>query len=393
MKYLNFFFHIYQPPIQDEEVIQRIAKECYLPLTRQILAFKELKFTLNINFSLIEHLERVAPEVLDNIHKAHKNGHLELTESGAYHPIFPLVPEEEVKRQLKLNHEGTQAKLIKNFNPKGVFPPEMAFEPRLTPLFKELGYQWTITDDFSLDHYGIEIPYNKIYTSDGVAVFLRSNFWSNKFARHDQWTWASPQDFVDAFTQNLHTWMGNEDGYLVIALDGETFGHHIKEFDEPFLQALFQAFADSQQLQLAHLEDIYKQFKHVPEFVPPSSWSMDEISLKNRDYFTLWNSPGNKIHELQWRFTYYVLDKVRKLNNPEINAELDKALYSCQYWWASFWKFSPKLIYNGAFEMMRILQHVAELLGDNYEVIERGEILFQALITEVEKRRLENSHG
>jgi predicted glycosyl hydrolase (DUF1957 family) len=392
MKYINFFFHIYQPPIQDTEVIQKVVEECYLPLTRQILAFQDLKFTLNINFSLIEHLDRVAPEVLTNIRKAYENGNLELTESGAYHPIFPLIPEEEVKKQLNLNNQGSKAVLIKDFAPQGVFPPEMAFEPRLATLFKELGYQWTITDDFSLESYGIKTPYNKIYTNDGVAVFLRSNLWSNKLAKHDQWIWKSPADFVNELAEGLYAWIGEEEGYSIIALDGETFGHHIKEFDETFLHALFQAFFDSEQLQLTHIKDIKEKFNSqlVPEFIPPSSWSMDETSLKNRDYFPLWNSPGNKIHELQWRFTYYVLGKVRNLNDEEINSELDKALFSCQYWWASFWKFSPDMIYKGAFEMMRILQHVAELLGDKYDRIESGEELFRELITEVEKRQLSN---
>lgn len=308
MKYINFFFHIYQPPIQDAKIVDRIVRECYRPLTKQIVAFKQLKFTLNINYSLTEQLDRIAPDVLDNIRQAYQQGNLELTESGAYHPIFPLIPEKEIERQLKLNRQGNQRLLLKEFAPQGIFPPEMAFSPSLATLFKQLGYQWTIVDDFSLGHYGISTPYDEIYTCDEVAVFLRSNLWSNKFAQYDsQWHWETPQDFVQELEASLTTWMGEKDGYLIIALDGETFGHHIKAFDEQFLVALFEAFAQSEVLQLAHLSTLHQKFKPVPQFIPPSSWSLDDYGVQKRDYYSLWKSEGNKIHQLQWDFTYYVL--------------------------------------------------------------------------------------
>jgi predicted glycosyl hydrolase (DUF1957 family) len=396
MKYLNFRFHIYQPPVQEPEIIHKIANQCYLPLTRQIAAFKDLKFTLNINLSLTEQLDYIAPEVLINIRDAYQNGHLELTESGAYHPIFPLIPHEEVETQLRLNREGHQKLIDPQLTPRGIFPPEMAFEPRLVSVFKKLGYQWTIADDFSLSHYGIDTPYNKIYSCEDMAVFLRSNFWSNKFARY-QGQWRSGKDFVEELITGMNQWMGKQDGYLIIALDGETFGHHHPTLGEAFLHEMFQAFVDRQaEIQLTHLSDLYGHFNHVPQFIPPSSWSMDEKNIQDRDYFTLWKSPGNAIHKLQWDFTYYVLDQVRSIVDNQINAEMNKSLFSCQYWWASFWKFDPVMIYKGAFNLMQILQQIGGRLG--YERIEEGEKIFRALVAEVEKRQRKiqirnTSHG
>lgn len=388
MKYLNLFFHIYQPPFQDATVIQKIVDECYLPLTRQIAAFRDLKFTLNINFSLTEHLDHIAPEVLRNIREANKNGQLELTESGAYHPIFPLIPQAEVETQLRLNRAGNQRLLVPAFAPQGIFPPEMAFEPRLVTVFKRLGYKWTIADDFSLSHYGIDTPYDKIYSCEDMAVFLRSNFWSNKFARYQPGQWRSGKDFVQELITGMNQWMGEKDGYLIIALEGETFGHHHPTLGEAFLHEMFQAFMDLQaEIQLTHLSDLYGRFNFEPQFIPPSSWSMDEVNIRGRDYFTLWKSPGNPIHRLQWDFTHYVLDKVRSISsNDDVNAEMNKAIFSCQYWWASFWKFSPAMIYQGAFNMMRLLQRIGGKLG--YDHIEEGEKIFRELVIEVEKRDL-----
>nr|VFJ44495.1 MAG: Glycosyl hydrolase family 57 [Candidatus Kentron sp. FM]VFJ50174.1 MAG: Glycosyl hydrolase family 57 [Candidatus Kentron sp. FM]VFK06594.1 MAG: Glycosyl hydrolase family 57 [Candidatus Kentron sp. FM] len=390
MKYVSFLFHIYQPPIQDPRIIREIVNESYLPLTQAIRDFPDLHFTMNINLSLVEHLYEFAPQVLTNIRAAYEQGNLELTNSGAYHPIFPLLPREEVIRQLELNEQGIRKLLpIDEFRPKGVFPPEMAFEYQLASLFAKQGYEWTITDDTSVAWQQIPIPSNKIYQCEGVSVFLRSNYWSNRFANNRMPD--SGKGCVDELARSLADWQGDGDGYVIIALDGETFGHHHEQLGAPFLHDLFQAFRDNPRpIQLAHLTEINGLFPHVSQFIPPASWSMDEKNIEARDYFPLWKSHGNRIHALQWQFTHCVLKKVRRLQtNKEINREMDRALFSCQYWWASFWRFEPREIYKGAFNMMAILQHVGELLGDNYRQIEEGEEIFRELVTEVEKERIE----
>jgi len=126
MKYVNFLFHIYQPPVQQNDVLDRIVREAYEPLTRVIRDFADLRFTLNVNFSLIELLNERSPQVIENIRTAYENGTLELTATGAYHPLFPLIPQREVQRQLELNQQGNERLLAANFQPEGVFPPELA---------------------------------------------------------------------------------------------------------------------------------------------------------------------------------------------------------------------------------------------------------------------------
>nr|VFK65506.1 MAG: Glycosyl hydrolase family 57 [Candidatus Kentron sp. TC] len=120
MKYIGFLFHIYQPPTQEPWIVRKIVDESYSPLTRTIRDFPNLRFIMNINLSLVEHLDKFAPEVLANICAAHAQGNLELTGSGAYHPIFPLIPRREVIRQLELNEQGIRRLLTDEFQPRGV---------------------------------------------------------------------------------------------------------------------------------------------------------------------------------------------------------------------------------------------------------------------------------
>ena len=386
MKYLNFLFHIYQPPVQDYDILGAIVRESYEPLTRKIREAKDMKFTLNINYSLVELLNAPFPGTLDNIKTAYESGILELTETGAYHPIFPLIPACEVEKQIQINHQGNQRLLSPVFKPEGVFPPEMAFTGGLASQFKSLGYQWTIADDGNLDYYGIEVPYNKIYCQDDFGVFLRSNYWSNRFA-NDTNTWSCGKDFVDDLLECMQHWMGEQDGYLIIALDGESFGHHQKKFNEDFLGELFDALVDSKdKLRTVHLSELYQRFPKTAQFIPPGSWSSDRIDIQNRDYFSWWKSHRNEIHRLHWLFIDLVLESVRNQNETSLNEDMDKALYSCQFWWAGYWKFDPKEIYKGVFNLRRILHKSTDLSRDK-STLHQGESIFRQLVTEIEKKK------
>ena len=199
----------------------------------------------------------------------------------------------------------------------------------------------------------VKFRMTRIYAFDGLAVFLRNSFWSNQFAGY-RGQWDHGQDFVAELTDSLESWMGATDGYAIIALDGETFGHHHAKLVRSYLNEMFSALSDAtDRLRTTHLADLYRYFPHALHFMPPGSWSTDAADVQRRDYFSWWKGEHNKIHQLQWELTDVILDKVRSIDNDEINAEMDRALYSDQYWWASHWKFDPEEIYKGAFNMMQ----------------------------------------
>jgi len=388
MKYVNLFFHVYQPPVQEAEMLGRIVEESYGPLTRQFTQFSDLKFTLNINYSLVEQLHSDYAEIIEAIGNASALGNLEMTGSAAYHAILPLLEHGEVHRQVRRNSEEISRVLQREFKPEGVFPPEMAFSSlELCPIFRDLGFKWTITDDSMMGAWGIEVPNDRIYVDRGMAVFLRSNLWANKFANHNG-QWKSGAQVVQELARDLEKWIGPEkEGYIIIALDGETFGHHHPELGEQFLVELFTAFRESRTLKLAHLSEMYHNpnFKRVQQFIPPGSWSIDQADIRNRDFFSWWKSPFNKVHKKQWEFTTIVLKAVRRLAEDDpLQLEMDRALFSCQYWWASFWKFQPGEIYRGAFNMMRLFQRAIQRGGDS-DLLERGEAVFREFVIEVEE--------
>ena len=89
-----FFLHMYQPPfpVQTPEVLDRIINNSYIPLTAQFIQSGH-RLTVNINASLTEMLltNKNGSQVIENLQKLVDNDQIEFLESGAYHPIFPLI--------------------------------------------------------------------------------------------------------------------------------------------------------------------------------------------------------------------------------------------------------------------------------------------------------------
>ncbi|MCW1304599.1 MAG: polysaccharide deacetylase family protein, partial [Candidatus Parvarchaeota archaeon] len=103
---------------------------------------ENVKLTLNVSGILLEQLKDV---VKQKIKEGLGKGIFEITSTSYYHSLLPLFPKEDNLRQIKM-HEKT---LIENFNyrAKGFFLPELAFDPHLVNLLKEMGYEWIIGED------------------------------------------------------------------------------------------------------------------------------------------------------------------------------------------------------------------------------------------------------
>jgi len=388
VKYVNFLFHIYQPPTQDPRVLDRIVEECYGPLSELFLELADLRFTLNIAYSLVEQLQDRHPEVLDRLHKAWAAGTLELTATAAYHPILPLIPPEEARRQLQINLEGLQGWLGAGFAPQGVFPPEMAIDGGLAGLLAEAGYRWAVADDGILAYFERPIPRDWVCSFAGIAVFLRSNFWSNRFARADA-TWVDGTCVFRDLRDGLAAWTGDRDGYLIVSVDGETFRQHHKRLGAPFLRQIFAPFRDpAHGMRLTHIGELHANpaFAQRPGFIPPGSWSFDPMDMERGDHFAWWKAQGNTIQADLWALLDLVRNQVERTGGPDLRGQMDRACYSDTFWYASVSMFNPGQVYKGASLMMEILQAALALTCDTRS-LERGERLLRSVVTACEAAR------
>lgn len=333
MIYLGFLLHVYQPPNQFDAMLNRITEECYRPLFNLIVN-RKAPYTVNINWSLTEKLlQKGHEDVVETIGKGLKEGILELTGSAAYHAILPLIPEPERKRQLELN-AANHANLWKNFyKPRGLFPPELAFGHEIVSVVKNSGFQWLLADDVSYSCLHGSVPYNFVPQVEGLGVLLRSGFWSNRITleQNKEGKKFRGDTIVDWIVKDLDPWFKGENGYLILAMDGETFGHHhpeyIEEFVVPFLDALSSR---KNSVQLVHLSKIYDLFPKIESEIPPGSWSTSVADFWEGNFFPLWKNPKNQAHHLLWQLTQLALESVDKLRG-----KMDRSLNSCTFWWAA----------------------------------------------------------
>src|SRR5581483_9544072 len=93
--------HFYQPPMQIPEVLRKVVDESYRPLIDVFRQYPYAKVTVNINGVLTEMLyESGYEDVIDGLRSLSEAGTLEFVGSGKYHPILPLLPDAEIRRQI-----------------------------------------------------------------------------------------------------------------------------------------------------------------------------------------------------------------------------------------------------------------------------------------------------
>ncbi|MFW9819679.1 MAG: hypothetical protein ACFFE5_08725 [Candidatus Thorarchaeota archaeon] len=358
--YFAFLFHIYQPPVQIPVVIKQIVNESYKPIMEALRDNPEAKITLNINGTLTEQLHDFGfNDLIELITTLASREQIEFTGSGKFHPLLPLIPEPEIKRQIELNKQTNRHFFGKLFNPRGFFPPEMAVSEEVFKTVKKTGFEWIIMSGIANTLQ--EFPTNHISVHpNGLKLLFRDDYISIDCA-------FDKINNLDAFTNRLNYQNTSQDTYIILAMDGETFGHHVKHAISNFLLPLFQNLPDREDVKLCTVSEIVDKFPKGFTQVPRnSSWSTMPYDIATDVPFPLWFDPQNEIHIEQHKFFMYALtmihlsakyrdamDDEKKRIFDNARNMLDRGIHSCQQWWASRRPFySPDMILRGLNEVL-----------------------------------------
>ncbi|MFW9819109.1 MAG: hypothetical protein ACFFE5_05820 [Candidatus Thorarchaeota archaeon] len=362
--YWASLLHIYQPPTQDPKILRNINKECYKPLFSLLEEFDNVKICLNINGILIELFYEFGlsdtMELLKNLVSENK---IEIVGTAKFHPILPLIPEKEVERQIQMNEE-LNIKEFGRWERKGFFPPELAISGGIAKFIRQLGYKWVILSGIACP---VEWPYDKIFTSpNGLQLFFRDDILSNKIAFKN----ISPKKFVSDIKSVHKNKDKNNPTYILTALDGETFGHHIKNYHRTFLGKVLELIDQSNNLKTIFISDLDLHFPLAKKKIIPreSSWSTTYEDLKAGIPYPLWDHPDNSVHKFYWKLMkglnniMSIADTIDLTKNWEIENYYNTAryyynrgIYSCPTWWSNPYNrtWSPNLIYKGVEILMR----------------------------------------
>jgi len=368
--YWASLLHFYQPPIQIPEVLRKVVDESYRPLLDVFKQQPHAKVNVNINGVLTEMLyESGYSDVIDGLRELAERGQVEFVGSAKYHAILPLVDAQEQRRQIRRNHLTNRHFFGEAYNPKGFFPPEMCYDRSILDPIADFGHEWVIMSGVACP---APWPMNLVYQAKSVegvdvAIIFRDDVLSNRISFQD----------IDGkgFVEHLRAAHGNAgDMYIVTAMDAETFGHHIENWDQLFLAEAYEevrpyeavvqarplaqstrtlltmtapAAEDTDRVVSSTISEIVEQFPLGDVIEPlPASWSTTHDDIKAGVPYPLWQAPGNYIHKLQWEHVDIALALVQVAQETadgavsQRHAEIarglmDPALHSCQFWWAS----------------------------------------------------------
>ena len=371
MIYWAPLLHFYQPPIQMPSVLRRVCDEAYRPILRVLDERLSARVTVNINGSLTELLaEQGGDDVLGALRSLAERGRIEFVATGKYHPILPLIPADEMRRQIALNYQTNRHHFGESFSPGGFFPPELCYDPVIVDTIVETGHQWMLLSGIACP---TSWPLARLHRVDGqigsLDVVFRDDFLSNDISFRG----VDPEDFI----ARLRALVGDQlDIYVVTAMDAETFGHHIAGWEEQFLARVFDLAERESDIRVVTVGEIRSRFPRGEAIVPlPSSWSTTDGDLAAGVPYPLWRSPGNAVHGLQWELIDICIDLVRRATAVADNdlarhhaqiarALLDRAMHSCQFWWASrrpMWDVN--MVHRGSLQALEVVLNAHKAIG------------------------------
>ncbi len=342
MIYWAPLLHFYQPPTQSHGVLAKVCEESYRPLVRVFKEHPESRVTLNMCGVLTEMLANHGyQDILKGLEKLGQHGQVEFVESSKFHAILPLIPEIEAKRQISLNKITNLSFFKDSYKPRGFFLPEMCYSDETASIVRGMGYEWVMVSGIAcqgkwpMDY----VPVFKIGLGS-MKAFFRDDIISNMISFKN----IDAARFVSRIKELAK---GKEDAYIITAMDAETFGHHIRGWENIFLAALYEIIEDSDKVKAVKISDLLEKFPVAKTKPPkPSSWSTSNEEIMAGNYYPLWNTPHNNVHRLQWEHMSMCLEIFQEAENKK-NIEksalffntaretLDMALHSCQFWWAN----------------------------------------------------------
>lgn len=358
MIYWAQLLHFYQPPTQTHAILEKVCNESYRPLTRLFDEEPAARLTININGVLTEMLAQHGMEdVLSGLTNLAQKGKIEFTGSAKYHPILPLIPLAEMRRQILLNYETNRRYFGDSYAPKGFFPPEMACSDNIMLPVISTGHEWILVSGVSCPAaWPNRIIYQVTEGKQGLSIFFRDDILSNKIS-------FQTTDATGFFNDLIGLNGNNGDIYVITAMDAETYGHHIKDWDDVFLRRILRLLekqtgpndsgysvngSKTPEIKMVTISELLKLFPQGKSIEPrPSSWSTSLHDIENGTPYPLWDAKNNILHQLLWHHLWLTMELTEKAvlvaksegaASYAASARLlcDESENSDQFWWASY---------------------------------------------------------
>jgi predicted glycosyl hydrolase (DUF1957 family) len=377
MRWANFL-HFYQPYNQQKDILEAVVSQCYKPLLEGLLENANAFLTVNVSGGLLEALsDKGFDEIVLLFKKLYQSGRIEFTSTACYHAFLPLLPEAEIVRQIRLNSDILKKFLGEDYSPLGFFPPEMGYSPGLEKILEDLGFSYVLLDEISSNSKDCDTgvvgnSVCRIANSKLKVIFRQrapSNLIMSGIERDSASLWKTLSKYDDV-------------GYLVTAMDAETFGHH-----RPGLEKALLEIFNNKQIQFVRLGDLVADGRLSTATVElqPSTWASSREDISRDVQFISWNDPENVLHGWQWELVNLMLGLLGGMDKSseqfkKLRIAADKALASDQFFWASakpWW--SVEMIEAGVHAVLEVVEEISLVSG--LESAEKAQNLYRKIVS------------
>jgi alpha-amylase len=325
----------------DRDIIQRVARECYLPANELLLTAIKKNPGVRVAFSLsgviIDQLEEYAPEVLKSFRNLALTGNVEFLSETYYHSLACMMPGKEFEAQVLKHAE----KMHEHF---GVRPSvfrntELIYSDDIGKKVSRLGYTGIITD--GLERILGERSANHVFQhpEQDLKVLLRNYRLSDDIAFRfsENGKFLTPDKYMSWLNG-----LSKQEEVINLSMDYETFGeHHKKESGIfKFLENLLNKLAKGKTFDLLTPSEAIRKYEphcklSVPYFI---SWADQERDL------SAWL--GNEMQRDAFDSLVKLEFDVKNINEPEVLEQWRNLQTSDHFYYMSTKKGSDGNVHN-----------------------------------------------
>ena len=307
--------HNYLDDFTNRAIMQKVARECYLPMNALLLSLIEqhkgaLRLSFSITGSAVEQFKAYAPEVLESFKRLAATGCVEFLAETYSHSLSSLHSIDEFKQEVKLHSQMLKEEF--GVKPTAFRNTELIYSDDIAKAVEGMGFK-TMLAEGARHILGWKSP-NFVYTDavdNKLRLLLRNYKLSDDIAfRFSNEGWPEWPLTADKYAQ----WVASEAGDVVnLFMDYETFGEHQKAatgiFD--FMKALPEALLATGELEFATVSEAAKKLQPVAVLHCPyaMSWADEERDV------TAWL--GNDLQNEAFAKLYALAPKVKKAKNKD----------------------------------------------------------------------------
>ena len=335
----DYFFSMpYEDRTSNKRIVQKVAEKSYLPTNRHLIELlkthAEFKVSLSITGTVLEQLEKWAPEALESFKELVGTGRVEIVGETYHHSLAFFYSRSEFEMQVKMHRD--KVRELFGQTPQVFRNTELAYNNDVAYWADQAGYKGILAEgwDAVLDWRSPNYVYRPTYT-ENIRLLLKNYKLSDDIAfRFGNREWSEWPLTADKFTHWLNATHHGTNFNLF--MDYETFGEH--QWDDSgifeFLRHLPQEWLKTEGNTFMTVSEAIDSFEAKDQIAMPHTvtWADTERDL------SAWL--GNPMQQEAIHALYELQDKVLATNDWQLIEDWrrlqasDHFYYMCTKWFS-----------------------------------------------------------